>query len=451
MLRALWTHLRTHWWRVLIRQRQTPAIDAMVGKLGQMFKNKLGQDFKGKQYVEALKFLLTEFATKVGNELNGLPDKIAADLDQGHKKFMTFHDTFLNKLIKDIPHISPREKTPLSKAVLKVRKGFENFFESFQEQEETTNYKAQVQHVYANINIFMKQLAGSQHFDTLFSSNVQGLQNVLTHFSAETFNDASKPLLLPVKHGLQDFAKVLSKAYLNVYEGCDPISDWVDEKNKLTPEGEKGAKIFLTLLSIVCSPLIMERIYNPENARISLRRHFFIRNGYDVGHTSKVDGELNHKAGFTGQNIFQNLNEAINGARFNDHLTICEPNTKVDNFNVMDLLDCLTTHLNEYIETCHINHIATPKTPSNIYQMLLGQWPWYNPVRDPLCEYLKTLFDKPEGKKEMEYYDFAPDDLTMSAHPRNSQLRTFIGPALLANNCAHFNPRLRPRKWHIRS
>ncbi|GBE59979.1 hypothetical protein, conserved [Babesia ovata] len=387
-----------------------------------------------RQYVEALKFLLTEFAKKVGNELHGLPDKIAADLQQGHKKFMkTFH-TFLTKVngIKEIKsHISlidPPQYSPLSQATKILNAGFENFFQNLQLQEDFADDFKKVADSKESLAKLLDGLTTSEHFDNKFSDNLEELEKKIAEFKPSKFGDAKSPLLLEaLRKGFTPLVTELQNAYINSYSG----RKW--------HESELGhyAKISLSIVPLLFSTLKelkdgLEKpggkwqeykIYNSSDRKSSLYALFLRENGYDVGRRRNTEhGELNHRNNFNGSSILSHLTKGTHNL-FAASQSVDTSSGGADDDSDLQVevvtedgvIEKLLSHLRQYFSVCHHIHNDSPKLPCNIYQMLT----WccglqFNPVLNKLKEHMPSEFlveDKadPYGKSVKPF----------EAHPSN--------------------------------
>ncbi|GBE63192.1 hypothetical protein, conserved [Babesia ovata] len=366
-----------------------------------------------RQYVDALKFALQQFATKIGNELNGLPDKIAADLDQGHKKFMkTFHEHFLNKL-KEISGVVPtdftKQKSPLSEAAKILDAASSSFFNALKIQDDFTEDFPKIEPSTTALHTLLTDLGKSRYFDPNFFTNLDKLIESLSAFNPTKYGEGQlSSILNALRAGFTPLADQLRKQYTNVYEGAAPIKEWVttekdkvpaenaSPKTKLTDDGERGAKVLLTITSTLFRDLFTLRrglgesgwngykMYNSETPRNSLHRAIFTKHGYDLGLPKNAErGELNYKADFKGDEIRTEL---------------------INKNNILKHISTLHDNIKDYFRACHFTIADKQSVPCNIYQMLF----WlsglrYNSILTPLTKYLETLFlvddkEDPSGK-----------------------------------------------------
>ncbi|GBE59963.1 hypothetical protein, conserved [Babesia ovata] len=367
-----------------------------------------------KQYIAAVRNLLTDFVTKVRKELEPLPGKINEDLEQGHKKFMkTFGEKFVNKVngIKsidsyvsaiEVPQHDP-QKYPLGKATKMLNEAFRGFFADLSKQTDFTSDFHKVQPTKESFAKLLDGLTTSEHFDKRFTRNLEELDNVLGKFKPSEFGEAKSPLLLEsLRHGFTPLVTELKKAYVNCYSG----RQWY--------ESEQGryAKVFCSITPILHNTLeeLKEKlesewkeykIYNPDASHHSLHKLFFRENGYDFGLPDDVpNGELNHRADCTPGRILSHLtgktHKLFAATRPFDVSSVNgddAENLKIDVIEGESLLEKLYSLLHDYFNVCHTTHIDKPRTPCNIYEMLL----WcsglqFNRVYHPLLDHVRTLF-----------------------------------------------------------
>ncbi|GBE63217.1 hypothetical protein, conserved [Babesia ovata] len=263
-------------------------------------------------------------------------------------------------------------------------------------EKENSEESKKVQEIQATVNKLLSHLSASDklyNFDYAFQQKLSALTDAVTNLSATKFAGHQNPELLDaLKKGMLGVTGELNHAYVNRYDSQKFTENLIDAKYELTPSnnttiitlteyGEKCSKVFLTILNIaqdaLCrlhykceddwqGKLICEMNGHDENPL----GNFLQRCGFDVAkNEDSKDGELKLPMNnFSGQNIHQLLNETINGAQNNIHLTTCKsPKT---NFNVFDIFDCLITHLNQYNQVGHIATFTASRTPCSIFDML---------------------------------------------------------------------------------
>ncbi|CDR71600.1 hypothetical protein, conserved [Babesia bigemina] len=385
-----------------------------------------------KQYVDAIKFLLEQFADKVAAELKPLPEKIAKDLEIGHKGFMKkLHDKFITDPkgiigIKDIDSTSsPKGTLPLSYASAKVHMSLRVFVRHLKDQPDFKPDVSKISAVNDAITKLLEGLKASQHFDDTFSTNLDALNNAVTSFKPSTYGAAKCPLLLnALKAGFTPLVEELKKAYVSSYSG------------RQLQEEELGryAKICWTITPILYQELTAlkdhldidgwtaHRIYDAHTPTSSLHALFFRDNGYDVHRPENAEhGELNHKRDFNGSSILKHLtNEAHNlfsqrsspvtdiprSASGSDELgvTVAE-----ESGLIRKLYDCLKT----YFKVCHLTLVDKPRAPCSVYEILV----WccglqFNPVYEKLKAHIESEFMKEDkqrpGTKTLQPFEAHP-------------------------------------------
>ncbi|CDR71637.1 hypothetical protein, conserved [Babesia bigemina] len=224
----------------------------------------------------------------------------------------------------------------------------------------------------------------------------------------------------------------LAKAYLSVYDsetfGAELIKNLqhvssvgkLEIKYDLTDEGTRLSKVFLTVLRTIdvslhtlksnCRVLQKKRI----NKDTDIGR-LFAEMGYVVSNFDEQNGELQDKSDMTGEHILGRLIRR-SGRVYSSH----------DDKNYEGALKDLVTHLNRYFEVCHFPIRPRPRTPCNVYEMLV----WltglpHNPVYDALLEDgLSAPFKDPakQTKEAGDGFEFPVFDLQTShidAYPSN--------------------------------
>ncbi|GBE63533.1 hypothetical protein, conserved [Babesia ovata] len=388
-----------------------------------------------KQYVTTMKLLLQRFADRVTEQLTPLPKQIEDDKYIGFKGFMLRFEKHFIETIKGIGNISPTSFTPtspLSQAALKVNIGFNGFLDNLSGQTEINPVAEKVTSVSTSLNKLLQQMINSAHFDHEVTKRREMFDNSLIDFKAETFTDAPKALLFPVKEALTLFSREMSKAYLNVYEGATAIQ-WDSENN---PETTYCAKAFLTTVPILASALgdLKEKlenkpnwnnykIYNSEKSHHSLHRLFFKEHGYDIDvPVGAKHGELNHKPECNGARILGHLTEGAHklfdtsdmSHKASDIIPKDTDELTIQLVNEDGVIPKLFAHLSTYFRTCHLEINNAPRPPCNVYEQLV----WlngllHNPMHSKLEDYIKTYCAKPETQKTKEYSEIDPRDLRL--------------------------------------
>ncbi|CDR71581.1 hypothetical protein, conserved [Babesia bigemina] len=385
-----------------------------------------------KQYIESLKELLTAFSRKVEKELEPLPRDISLDLTLGFKGFMTaFERDFITneKSIRGIrdmnPKFTPQKESLLSQAASKFFGSVNRFLHDLHKQQDFTTDFEKIQPTREALAKLFGELVDSQHFDHVFTKNLDALSNAVTAFKPATYGAAKSPLLLnALKAGFTPLVEELKKAYVSSYSG----RQW--------QEAELGhyAKIGLTITPILYDALTElknrleyekwndHKIYHPADSTSSLHALFFRDNGYDVRRPENAEhGELNHNRDFNGScilkhltnkthNLFSQLSYPVTdiprSASGSDELgvTVAEES---------GLIKKLYDFLQTYFKVCHL--IIHPKTrpPCSVYEILV----WccglqFNHVYEKLKAHVESEFMKEDklnpGTKKLQPFEAHP-------------------------------------------
>ncbi|GBE62932.1 hypothetical protein, conserved [Babesia ovata] len=368
-----------------------------------------------RQYVNALKTLLTEFADKAEKELDKLPQEITDDLDVGYKGFMKKMQEHFMGRVEQIKTINPDEFTtensPLSQASKTLKGALNLFVIKLQGQE---NFKAdfsQIRPSYTSLTNLLTNLETSKHFDHTFSQNLESLHSALGKFKPSTYGKAKSPLLLnALKKGFSSLASELQNAYVSTYS--QKTIKWDDISQ---PEKEKYAKICLTVTPILHNTLEELKqelensekswkshvIYNPNNVDSSLHKLFFRDHGYDPNlPDDTAHGELNHKPECNGSRILSHLTKqapalfaAGEAADASALRTADSPELTVETVTEDGVIQTLYSCLHDYFEVCHHIHIDSPRVPCSIYEMLAWCTGFqFNPVFDKFKKHIESEF-----------------------------------------------------------
>ncbi|GBE63222.1 hypothetical protein, conserved [Babesia ovata] len=257
-------------------------------------------------------------------------------------------------------------------------------------------------------NLKLESSTKISHFDHTFTSDLAALNDALAALTPKQFNGHQHPELLDaLAAGAKRLAEELGKQYVNRYSGLK----WSEQADT---DKDKCAKVLLTLLYTVsnslstlkhdCRTLKGEQINQSSNVGKLLAGH-----GYIVSEYGKQDGQLRNKKECNGQHIIDLLIRNVDGANENEHLKTCKDDAKnkseekhkvvapKTHFNVMDLLACLTTHRNEYFQTCHLSTSFAKKHPCSVNEMLcwLSGLP-HNHIYPKLKSHITSLFEVPD-------------------------------------------------------
>ncbi|GBE63120.1 hypothetical protein, conserved [Babesia ovata] len=242
------------------------------------------------------------------------------------------------------------------------------------------------------LTTLLTDLSYSNHFDHTFTKNLSEFNAKLEKCVPKQFGDAETPLLLnSIRSGLDALAKELQKHYVNKYEGCQPIKQWVSQSasqndgqsagqnTKLTPEGRKGAQVCLTIIhNLMWSThhLFYNCLRNYRDIKMDgstagenkheLSKHLQ-RHGFDIDNlkTDKTGREVAVKLG----NGFHTYSEFHKDPQqkidFNAYLTLAKNAT-----NGAAVLLKLFNYLETYNQVCHLELPKYKRYPCSVRDML---------------------------------------------------------------------------------
>ncbi|GBE62935.1 hypothetical protein, conserved [Babesia ovata] len=298
--------------------------------------------------------------------------------------------------------------------------------------------------------ITFDELKRPYNFDHNSDELLENLKTSVTNLTSSNFHGFHNPLLLDaLKSGMDKFTAELSRAYVNRYSGCKPVTEWErDEKDPqtqelkkvLSTEGRNCAKVCLTILETMNHDLdilkkyCVDKWYSKQIYAASSLGSFLHKCGYGVASLdSRQDNELDKNV--SGGKITTLL------IRDHNHVYNKQEDTK----NALQII--FKDHLRNYYEVCHIATSFAKKTPCNVYEMLcwLTALPHHPVYIDLLSDGFDDLFDKVEKTDAAESDADGPsftslEDLSLKAYPRNithSDLHdaithiTYMAPTLL--------------------
>ncbi|GBE62908.1 hypothetical protein, conserved [Babesia ovata] len=395
-------------------------------------KSTITTDVKSR-YVKFIKSLLTRFAEKVEKEIGTLPKDITKDADKGFKGFMGVLEqkltdsqlpTNLDGNAK-LETLSSRAKTfftDLPKTLMKRS--------NIMPPDKLSLLSRTLNTVFTDLT----------KYNTKFVNDLSALNTLLTEMHPQSYANQNNPLLQFLKGGITDMHGELDKAYVSVYDS-EIITIYNDITKSITSDGTKCAKIVLTIVPTVYHTLTQLRrelhesdgkwnsynIYDSKESHHSLHRLFFNDNGYDTGLAGKVEhGELNHKSGFTGQNILTKLDDTTHNLFVTNKQSLkasaIAPTSDDIPFEYTGengVIPSLYDYLKKYFNVCHYTHIKSPRIPCSVYEMLL----WvcglqFSPVFKPLLDHVNELFmvpiDGDPSKKTLKPIDASPSTISAS-------------------------------------
>ncbi|GBE62813.1 hypothetical protein, conserved [Babesia ovata] len=432
-----------------------------------------------RQCVSNIKEALKAFARKVEEELSPLPPLINGDLQIGYKGFVyDFQQRF-------VTHISPLKGTlqleALSTAFKRFHLALSGYLSAEIRRVHSEEYKKKnpslppAEDHYAEklygvthaLELLLEHISREKRFDRRLPEMLDKLAEAVGSLRPEKFAKVTTPILDGVAEAADKFEKELRTVYISTYDGAFEDHVLVDARNsRVTADGEKCAKILLTILKILCNDLThleeqctrrypSSRIYSTAGPGVLLHQM-----GYDVATSpNSQDGELQNDNDMTGDKIGRLLGRPIRHADQNEHLGKCSAvkRNEQNNYNLFDVIACLCYHLNEYYQTCHLILPPSPRTPCNIYQMLcwLTGLP-HNRVYDRLKQQVKSVLSNADDHStDTKWYMAAQPksvtatNLTAAFHDVTSHSPAMLtrvlgyGDAMTTYACDFYNNSLR--------
>ncbi|GBE63374.1 Extracellular matrix-binding ebh [Babesia ovata] len=371
-----------------------------------------------RHYVSSVQSALTFFANTVAAELKGLPRAIESDLEIGFKGFMSQAEgkggKNINLLADEDSATGVRDLSYMfgvffGRLMLYVATEIKRVHEEENAKKNPSLPKAQdhyadrLNDVHAALTALLSHLTQQQRYDHEVPGLLDKLDSAASQLRPEAFGRPSTQVLDGVVNGLRGLVSELRNVYISAYDGqtfecalarSDAVTEareapgaiavTVENVGHLTPYGKKCAKVLLTIITIMHDDLnhLVDRCERDwGNHRIALQTHDQKDNplgsclhncGYRVADDDAAQtAELRNDCAAT--EISQLLKAPVSGADDDRHLQQCASNAKLktSDFHVIDIINCLIQHLNEYYVCCHLNVPQSPKPPCSVYEMLV--------------------------------------------------------------------------------
>ncbi|GBE63094.1 Spectrin repeat superfamily Extracellular matrix-binding protein, putative [Babesia ovata] len=389
-----------------------------------------------KMFVEQHTADLTALHNLVKNQKNIIDGIIQHDLSTGVKGLLgvmqTQHETLLpipdSSELKDAVGNLKNYWDPIVKYIHRQHRPGAGSGRAGRSQPKSPDDDPQISSVYSfysTINSFLQSVAILNCYNHALISKIHDADSAIEKFHPSKFSSkSSNPLLDIIKSGFGGFVDHLKKAYVSTYSAATDKFNMAADGNS-----EKCGKVCLTLVGILYRDLLTlyekckddgKTGWNKKQINVKVTQNivnplgeFFDRRGFKVAtRLTTQDGELRNKPDVNGEKIKQLIER--------DHNIFKTLLTYDDKDGDESPLYKLYKYTHDYSKVCHLEHISSPKPPSNIYQMLMWSCGLqYNPVYYPLCDYIKTLFDKPNGKEDRrQYSEIHSSDLKLEAHPK---------------------------------
>ncbi|GBE63126.1 hypothetical protein, conserved [Babesia ovata] len=373
-----------------VNAKITEGFEAIQYKAKDLYKKRKTEEITALQNIvttqldEINGIIFTDGSTGTKGLLNAVSNNLKAYID-------TVQYTDFNKLSNDIKSLLDPICDYVSRQV---------------QSKSSQSHSPQVDRLKQQLDNLLNGLKNSSkdklyHFDHTFTSDLAALNEALSLLTPQKFNGHQHPELLDaLTAGAKRLADELDKQYVNRYSGLK----WADIGE---PDREKCAKVLLTIFTIVHNDLNKlktkcESKWSTKQINSLTELGLFLQGaGYDVSASREREhAELQNSRDMTGQNIIGRLANSIENTQTITHLTPCikerhyKSQKNKTKFHVMDLLACLTTHLNEYNRVCHLSTSFSKRSPCSVNEMLcwLSGLP-HNHIYPKLKSHITSLFE----------------------------------------------------------
>ncbi|GBE63227.1 hypothetical protein, conserved [Babesia ovata] len=255
-------------------------------------------------------------------------------------------------------------------------------------------YSPQLQSIHTALTTLLSHLSEKKHFDHQVPGMLAQLKTSVESLHSTNFGNPAYPVLDAFPKSLERFVEQLEKGYVNRYDG----RTWND-----TIEDKHCAKIFCTL-----TPMLLEGLmglkgkctdggsWGKKQINISIEDRYKTVNplgaflhacGYNVSKLpDSHEGELRNKENCTGNTIGGLLAA----------LTL----SPTGNYNWLDILDGISTHIDKYNEVCHLATFTSTKIPCSIHDILIwfSGLPYNNVYEALLRDGFTGILQKPKPK-----------------------------------------------------
>ncbi|CDR97485.1 homolog of Uncharacterized protein PF11_0207, P.falciparum [Babesia bigemina] len=388
------------------------------------------------QYVDSIKFLLQAFAEKAQDELSPLPKLIDTDLTIGFKGFMKAVEGEVTEgktTGQNIEKLSSLAADPVdsaerkNKVFAKLSSNFKAFWSPLasyvnkeivrlNEEEnkkkhpvvkDVYGYHGQLITIYDTFNELMAHIHRTHRYDHILPGMLDKVDAALSSLKPDGFAKPSSPVIDGLIAGLTHFIGEMRRVYISAYDsetfGGELVKNPQREKSELTKEGRNVAKTFLTLLATLfhdldrlrgeCRSLSKQKINQSTDLGRTMRGL-----GYSVS-VDKQDGELQNKETVLGENVYKRILWPIKEADGNEHLERCESRDHVrnDKFHLLDILNCICSHVEEYNQVSHCATFAAKRQPCSVFEMLIwfAGLPYNNAYAELKSDGFTDLLDNP--------------------------------------------------------
>ncbi|GBE63219.1 hypothetical protein, conserved [Babesia ovata] len=401
-----------------------------------------------KHHVITTKLLLKQFASRVTKELDGLPQQIEGDRHIGFKGFMekfygdykrTLNPNNIDKLLNAKDKNNIRGLSAAFQSFWTQLKGYindeivrvhdENHLMKNPTLTKSTNYYVdKLKSVDKKFNTLLSHISGINRYDHHVSDYLKSLTEAIKELAPRGFANPNTPTLDAIGLGLSSLVGELRKAYISAYDSQN--IDWGKDENSK----ENCAKVFLTSLPTLFNQLHYV-FYNCckkwKNCKIQSEgkadqlEKYLKRQGFNVDNlitknNTNIDVSLRLSRGFGEYDEFTK-DPDDNQTDFDLYLQ-----SAINSVNSVNVLDNLFAYLRTYNEICHLATSPSPRSPCNVYEMLIwcSGLPYRSIYTNLLHDSIITLLSGPDSQIPEVEDDFEArvvdtKTLSLSAYPQS--------------------------------
>ncbi|GBE59986.1 hypothetical protein, conserved [Babesia ovata] len=261
------------------------------------------------------------------------------------------------------------------------------FMDAVKGQPDTKSVASNFDKLHRPLEKLLDDFETSQYFDNTFCNNVKSLNDAVESLVPERFSGPISQPLDVLKDGVKAFAGEVGKAYINAYEGCQPIDQWVtqsaeqnagqngnqmdNQKEKLTDDGKCGAKVCLTIFNTIyeyvtnlkyeCESHWQGKKLCKSDANGKNFLGLFLQQcGFDIAKDdNSKEGESQCRVSMTAENIITKLSQFT--------VSIA---SRSNSSPLIETITDIFAHLETYNRVCHYTILNSPRYPCSVFDML---------------------------------------------------------------------------------
>ncbi|CDR71737.1 hypothetical protein, conserved [Babesia bigemina] len=335
------------------------------------------------EYYTKIKEMFTVMDSRVTANITTINEKIDESLQSGVKGLISKMKNEINPIkeannVKTLTGLSAKAYSLFKCIAIYARADLQKLDNNFNQLE---NFEKHIENFASALNLHA-------HFSHPVSLRLSTLSSLSSALDPQALPDAGRPVLRALRDGMLGFVGELGKGYVSRYDGGETVDminlvTFKDGKlDGLTDNGRNLSKVFLTTLETLMENFAelrqacktggkryenRIRLYDETSRKEKIKNHlghWFKGRGFRVSEFDKQDGELKNNDDFKGLHVLRAMLKSGNSQSSDKGIYETENNTD-------GALDKLFKHLGEYYDVCHLNHISKPKTPCNIYEMLV--------------------------------------------------------------------------------